>query len=241
MSDVHPETVKGYLILLGLYNTYMVSTIAAFWYFRKLEFLQKRQPFVALFHAIVTWLTGNELLDFTPYREINWIEKTTGDIGTYLILYICTPLWMLCYFLRCISLVSQFYGNAIHVTETKLNFVERSIFKLLKLFSRGKRVSFETSSTSSMAKMTEDTNVVTFNLTSFVKTVSAVAAIEVILVLIALGYTGCYNAAGKCVNTPVQKSGLDVAPVYAFVACYVLLLPYFLYLIRKVRSLEFSL
>ncbi|KAI9144931.1 hypothetical protein BKA69DRAFT_645114 [Paraphysoderma sedebokerense] len=236
MSAVDPETYTAYYTLVGVYNAYMLSTTLVLWYFRRLEFLQKRQPLVLVFHAIVAWLTGNELVGLFTYKEIHWLNVKTGHIGTYVILYTCTPLWLLCYFLRCISLVSQYYGNAIHVTETQLNLVERSIFRFLKFFARDKRVSFDTTSTSSTVKLTENTNVVTFKLKSFIKTISVVMIIEVVMLLIALGYTKCYNPDGKCLNLGARKAGYDMAAVFAFISIYVLLLPYFLYLIRKVKD-----
>ncbi|KAI9145080.1 hypothetical protein BKA69DRAFT_1053023 [Paraphysoderma sedebokerense] len=107
----------SYYILLGAFNIYMFSTLALFWYNRKLELLQKRQPLIITIHAITAICIGNDYVNLKPYHGIHWMTLSSGHIGFYLTNYFCAPLWLLFVFLRCSSVVSQYYSNIVYVTQ----------------------------------------------------------------------------------------------------------------------------
>ncbi|KAI9145081.1 hypothetical protein BKA69DRAFT_1053025 [Paraphysoderma sedebokerense] len=114
MAESNVKT--SYYILLATFNTYMFSTLAFFWYNRKLELLQKRQPLIIAIHAITAICIGNDYVNLKPYNQIHWMYLSSGDIGFYLTNYFCAPLWLLFVFLRCCTVVSQYYSNIVYVT-----------------------------------------------------------------------------------------------------------------------------
>ncbi|KAI9145082.1 hypothetical protein BKA69DRAFT_1053029 [Paraphysoderma sedebokerense] len=235
MASTPPGTsYADYTALVAAFNVYMLSSVAFFWYHRKLEFLQKRQPLLVAIHAVAAIWSGNQFVELAPFTSVHW-PRTSGDIGPLLIIYLSGPLWLLCYFLRCISLVSQYYGNAIHVEEAKMNIIEKSMFRVLRMFIKvDKRGASATDIDPQAAKKPQE-SIANFSPKAFLKICAATIAMEIVMVFIVMGYSQCYNPSWTC-DQEYIKNGLDMLPIYLFIGIYVCLLPYFIFLIRKVKD-----
>ncbi|KAI9145078.1 hypothetical protein BKA69DRAFT_1122015 [Paraphysoderma sedebokerense] len=235
----------NYYTVVAICNVYMAFTLAILLATRHTEFLQKRQPVALLCHGVVATALMNDYLRLETFASVHGVTHTTRDVLNYAIQYLCAPAWTLFYFLRCISLVGQYYGNVMHIKEsevTKMNFVERITLQALRYFADAYKPK-DTSSFSTEADILfksgiDTTGIITITPRTILKIGGLTLCLGAAMLAGVLGYAGCYSSPvyGQCFNEDIRKAGLDFLPIYILVIISFFVIPYFIFLIRKVKD-----
>ncbi|KAI9143698.1 RGS domain-containing protein [Paraphysoderma sedebokerense] len=190
-------TEYSYYAMLVILHVYMLGTLGAFLYFRKVDYLTKRQPLVVTLHTLAALVVANDYMcQFRMWSNFGWTVMYGKDILSYIFQYTFAPVWMLFYFLRCVSFVSEYYTNISHVRVEdvhKMNVVERMMFRLIAMLKSHSPEEASASNDRDLTTSKSSIEIVNLGPRTILKAAGVTYIISTIILLTVLGYADCYR------------------------------------------------
>jgi len=238
MGIANPTTLEdwGFWISFFIFNFYILGTTYLLHKKKKHDFIRKRSPKYLLLQIVGGLGVLNAMLVDTYYWQGPSIPVPYAVEASFIFIQ-CTflPLMLFGCLFRVINLLIIYYANKIHVEKdlvSKMGVIDRSLFKFLYFIADKSKldVSEEAGTNERLTYVLKNYNlknqVIFFLCGMYI-------VLGYILLLIARAARGCLN---NSTSSCAYQRRNDMAPLYVLTFLFVIALPYFLFLVRKVRD-----